>query len=249
MFGFSAKPPLDKKTQDWIDHGFERLGIILGKERMLKVDVILPTDQYFPDKYEKNEAGLEVLFQRVCLFMSVERPRVELSLIPDHVESLREHIPYWSGQSAGAAGLYEGNPETAIPIVSVRETLASEPMVAVAVMAHELAHVILLGENLIDPESKDMEPTTDLATVFMGLGIFTANAAFRYEKHQNSRKVGWSVSRTGYLSEEMFGHALAKFTVERNELRPAWSKHLASNIRSHFDRSLKWLAGNGARPG
>jgi len=244
MFGLPPRLPIDNRTQQWIDSGFQRMSSLLGKDRMLKADVILPTDKYFPDKYEKSGAGLEVLFRRVCTFMKVDRTKVELALIPDRGSELKKNMPYWEDQSSGPAGLYDGASDRELPVVLVKETFAGDPTGAVAVMAHELAHVILLGGNLIDREGKDMEPLTDLATVFLGLGIFTANVAFRYEKHQDNRVEGWSVSKTGYLSEEMFGYALAKFALDRKETDPVWRKHLASNIRSHFRNSLKWLEKN-----
>jgi predicted Zn-dependent protease len=56
-----------------------------------------------------------------------------------------------------------------------------DPMTLVAVIAHELGHVILLRRELVDREEADMEPVNDLLTVFLGFGIFTANAAFRFE--------------------------------------------------------------------
>jgi hypothetical protein len=241
MFGFGQRLSVDEKSKEWIDAGFQRLSMLFGKDKTLKTEVILPIDKYFADKYEKNEAGLETLFQRVCAFMEVERTKVELVMIPDHSAGLRETMPYWSDHHSGAAGLYDSGSEADIPTVALRETLAADPMAAVAVMAHELAHVILLGEKLIDRDSKDMEQMTDLATVFLGMGIFTANVAFRYEKHSTYRTEGWSVSKTGYLSEEMFGYALAKFAFERKESQPAWANYLSSNIHSHFKRSLKWL--------
>ena len=244
---FGARLPVDEKTKAWIDRSFQRLEMLFGKDRMLCAEIILPIDQYFPDKYEKNEVGLEVLFRRVCEYMGVARTTVELSMIPDHVSEIKEHLPAWSGQSSEPVGLYSPAEHEELPLVSVRESTAQEPMVAVAVMAHELAHVILLGENLIDAEGEDMEPFTDLATVYLGLGIFSANAAFRYQRHETYRKKGWSVSKSGYLSEEQFGYALAKFAFERGERKPEWAKHLASNIRIHFNDAVKWLAKNDSK--
>jgi len=46
--------------------------------------------------------------------------------------------------------------------------------------AHEVAHVLLLADGRISREEPDMEPFTDLLTVYLGLGIFTANTAFRF---------------------------------------------------------------------
>jgi len=247
MFGFGAKLPVDDATKAWIDQGFQKLEMLFGKDRMLRAEVILPIDKHFPDKFEKNEAGLQALFGRVCEYMGVNRSQVELAVIPDHVSELKEHMPIWSSRSLDPAGLYTGAEGDELPLVSVRETTAENPMVAVAVMAHELAHVILLGEKLVDRKSKDMERFTDLTTVYLGLGAFNANAAFRYERHERLRTEGWSVSKTGYLSEEEFGYALAKFAFERGERKPGWAKHLASNIRTHFDDAARWLNKNGAK--
>jgi hypothetical protein len=51
-------------------------------------------------------------------------------------------------------------------------------------VAHELARVRLLGEQRINTDCGDQEQLTDLATVFFGLGIFTADAAFDYSQNQ-----------------------------------------------------------------
>jgi hypothetical protein len=53
----------------------------------------------------------------------------------------------------------------------------------VATLAHELGHIILLRPGLIKRTKEDMEPLNDLLTIFLGFGIFTANAAFRFEQH------------------------------------------------------------------
>jgi len=52
------------------------------------------------------------------------------------------------------------------------------------------------------------------------------------------------MQRLGYLPEEIFGYALAKFSVERGEDRIEWERHLSANVRSYFNRSRRWLAKN-----
>jgi hypothetical protein len=46
----------------------------------------------------------------------------------------------------------------------------------------------------------------------------------------------------GYLPEEVFGYAPARFTVERGEDKPEWLRHLSTNVRAYFKRSRAWLA-------
>jgi hypothetical protein len=67
----------------------------------------------------------------------------------------------------------------------------------------------------VDREEADMEPLNDLLIVFLGFGIFTANAAFRFETVSGGKSHGWSARRLGYLSQEQFGYALALFAYER----------------------------------
>ena len=66
---------------------------------------------------------------------------------------------------------------------------------------------------------------------------------------QDERKAGWSMQRLGYLPEEVYGYALAKFSAERGESKPEWVKHLSTNVRTYFNRSRAWMAKQpGLRP-
>ena len=96
----------------------------------------------------------------------------------------------------------------------------------------------------MNADSDDHEPMTDLLTVYLGLGIFTANSASRFRQFQDERRVGWATQRLGYLSERVFGYALAKFATERSDHKAEWSKHLSSNDRSDFNNSRRWLKEN-----
>src|SRR5260370_23838893 len=111
-------------------------------------------------------------------------------------------------------------------------------------MARELGHVILLGGGLVNRERSDDEPLTDLLTVFLGLGVFNANSAGRFLQHQDERRYSWSMHRLGYLPEQVYGYALAKFAAEREEEKVEWAKHLSTNVRSYFKQSQSWLGNN-----
>jgi hypothetical protein len=89
-----------------------------------------------------------------------------------------------------------------------------------------------------------MEPLNDLVTIFLGLGIFTANSAFRFAQHQDGRSQGWSARRLGHLSEEDLGYALARFAYERGEMKPEWVSFLATNVKTFTKRSAAWLTQN-----
>jgi hypothetical protein len=243
MLGFRPKLPVTDEQRLWIDSSFDRLSKLLGRARMLEAKVVLPLAEYFPDPYDGSELAVDVLFQRVCSYMRVDESRIDLEVFPDHVHELSTVVPFWRGDSDGPAGLYMSAANQSQYVIAVKSSKLKDPLGVVATLAHELAHVILLGGNLVDPESPDMEPLTDLTTVFLGLGIFTANASARFEQHQDERTHGWSMQRLGYLSEEMYGYALAKFALERGEDRPEWKKYLSTNVAAYCKQSTKWLSG------
>ncbi len=218
---------------------------------MLEATVVLPSAEYFPDPYDASPAAAEKLFCRVCRFMEIDRSGIELEIFPDETEELREILPSWSGSRAkSAAGFYvqpmkeagEARTDKEIPmVVTLKSTLLKDPLSLVATAAHELGHVILLGGGLLDRETPDHEPMTDLLTVYLGMGIFTANSAARFKQCQVERQAGWSMRKLGYLPEEIYGYALALFASERREDRPKWAKHLSTNVRAYFIRSRAWL--------
>jgi hypothetical protein len=118
-------------------------------------------------------------------------------------------------------------------------------MAIVGVIAHELSHGRLLGEGRMNPAEKDMEPLTDLATVFFGLGVFGANVYYYW----GSQTVGnWNVTRwgrMGYLNQKDWGYALGMYAAMRGESKPDWMKHLRPDIRSVMKETLRYIAYTG----
>ena len=225
-----------------MDEGFRRLARMLGSNRMQNAAVVLPTGEYFPDPYSPTEAGLDALFRRVCGYMGVNPNHVELSVIPDSSE-LVEMLPEYSYRPDGPAGLHYGSgSDEEHPLIAVRQSLLKDPLVAVATLAHELGHVVLLDGGHMSRDAEDMEPMTDLVTVYLGMGVFNANASRRFLQFQNDRRQGWSMNRLGYLPEGVFAYALARFAKDRGEEKPEWAAHLSTNLKAWFRQSATWLA-------
>jgi hypothetical protein len=180
MLGFSTKLPVSDEEHRWVDDGFRRLEKLLGRRRMLEARVVLPTAEDFPDPYDRTPASAEMLFCRVCTYMQVDRSSIELEVFADETELLRESLPHWRGDGATrAAGMYVHNTKDdggdkkrcgqQFMVVAIRSTQLKDPMSLVATVAHELGHVILLGGGLLNRDTADHEPMTDLLTVFLGL--------------------------------------------------------------------------------
>jgi hypothetical protein len=112
-----------------------------------------------------------------------------------------------------------------------------------------LAHVHLLGHGRITDEAEDHEPLTDLLTVFLGMGVFTANSVIREKYWHAGQWSGWSMGRRGYLSMPMYGYAFALFARARGEDGSAWARELRLDVRSAFEQALRFVSevGNAAR--
>ncbi len=137
------------------------------------------------------------------------------------------------------AGLYIENDDSYY--IALNAMNLENPLALVATMAHELSHVHLLGHGRISSEVEDHEPLTDLLTVFLGFGIFTANAVLHEVNWTRGNWSGWSMSTSGYLDMRTFGYALAKFALARNENPPAWIKELRLDVRDAFQKSCRYL--------
>jgi hypothetical protein len=241
MFGFSGKLPVTEEQRLWTNMGFERLAQMLGQEKLLEATTILPDDKFFPDRYDGSHDGVIAMAERVARYMGIARNSFVVEIYAENEQAWRELIPVWSGETTDAAGFYFHEPHDGRYLVGVHGDQLEDPLCLVATLAHELAHVLLLGGGLLDRNQEDMEPLTDLATVFLGMGFFTASAAFQFRQWTDNSRQGWSTKRTGYLSEQLWGYALAYFTYKRSEDKPTWAGMLPRNIRAYFKQSSAWL--------
>jgi hypothetical protein len=242
MFGLlKPKLPLDDEQREWADRSFRKLGTLLGARRLLDATVILPTEEHFPDPYDQSEGSLRRMVDRVATAMKVDPSLIDVELFHSEYDVSRTLVPFFSGKgSAAPAGLYFHMPDERQSI-AVNASELKDPMALVAVIAHEIGHVILLRPGRVRRDEPDMEPLNDLLTIFLGFGIFTANAAFRFSQYTNNQSQGWSTRRLGYLSEPMLGYALARFAYERPREGLHWISFVKSNITPYVKRSLGWL--------
>lgn len=242
MFWGTPKLPLDEAQKEWIEKSLQWLLKEFGEDYFLKHQTILPEQSFFPDKYQGTEECVSKLVERVCSYMDVNPKLVEVDFFFDRDETAAKHRLGGEEQHSGAAGLYfTKTSHEARKKIAINVSEFKNPTKLVATIAHELGHVILLGGGKMSPDDKGHEYVTDLITVFLGLGIFTANSAFQFSQWRDHSHQGWNASRMGYLSEEMFAYSLAASAWMRGDTNPKWSSHLAMNVGHYFKQSLKYL--------
>jgi hypothetical protein len=237
--------PVNEEEKEWIEQSFQWLLENFGKDTFLKHKTILPETTFFPDKYDGSEHAVDLVVKRVCGYMDVNPNQFEVEFLVDRPELTSEPL-LGDRNYSGAAGLYiaKDTEETQKKVV-LNVALFQNPTRLVGTIAHELGHVILLGGGKITKDREDHELLTDLLTVFLGLGIFTANCAFQFSQWQDNRQGGWSASRMGYMTEGMYGYSLAAYSWMRNDKKPAWSKHLNMNVSSYLKDSLEYFEEGG----
>jgi hypothetical protein len=79
----------------------------------------------------------------------------------------------------------------------------------------------------------------------MGLGVITANATIREAYWTAGNVSGWQLGRQGYLTQPMYGYALALFARARGEAKPAWLGHLRPDVRVPCKQAIRYLAQTG----
>jgi hypothetical protein len=82
-------------------------------------------------------------------------------------------------------------------------------------MAHEIAHAYRRFHRLEVRDRDEEERLTDLTTVYLGTGILTTNAAYRYRASGSGNRSSYSHQRIGYLGPDVMSYLLALQVVAR----------------------------------
>lgn len=201
-------------------------------EDVLRRPIVVP-EVLIPAEYDGSLAAAEELCARVAERMGLVDGQCGLSfgLAGAHRTArpgtvLQQHGRWVRGTS--------GNE------IHLASSLAADPVALVAIYAHEAGHELLLGTGRITfAHRPDHESLTDLLTVFFGLGIFAANAAYEHRPRPNGR--GKQPLARGYLRETALAEALAYYAFLRNERHPSWDRYLDPPVRRVLRNHLNVL--------
>lgn len=230
MFGlFNTSCPLELGQKTWTERRMLWLAEQLGAHRLHNATVVTPTDEFFPDRYDADYPSARKCLDRMCGYMGVDSGAVELEI------ASADAMP-------GAAGLYHMRAQGHI---FVADTQLADPTRLLATLAHELAHEILLRGGHLTGQEPDHEQVTDLLPVFLGAGIFGANATIREYQERAGAAWSWGFSTQGYLSSIVLGYALALFAYVRGEDAPDWRHHLRTDAKKTLSAGLRFLQKTG----
>lgn len=238
MLGWLFRPtcPCDALAKAWVEERLQWLNDQFDDHAFNGRPLVLPTSQFFPDPYNGSTETVRLLLDRVCEYMDVVPELVELKIVSDagkiwFVNESGKYLPQ-------AAGTYEERRGKFT--IRIDKSELDDPMGLVGTIAHELAHVRLLGEDRIANKVYDNELLTDLTVVFFGLGIFLANSPRNWDS-QYTKWPKTDINKPEYMTPPMFGYSLAHLAWFRGEKAPAWAKYLHWNARPDFKQSLHFL--------
>jgi hypothetical protein len=218
--------------------------------RQLRSDVVLPTARFLPRDYSATGPEIEHIVASACLHMQVDRRWIDLRLFDGSAEKLLAQPG--KKRAVGHFHMANGRAEVSLDLAE-----AADPVLLLAIVVHELCHVRLLGEKRISADRKDHERLTDLLTVFFGFGVFSTNAAMRFDRRAskawimpngefddrtlNAARSNDRYHRLGYLSSAEFGYALGCYAWLRLELNPGWSKFVNPGPLATMRQTLSFL--------
>lgn len=190
-----------------------------GSDRFLASPIIGPTPQCFPDPWTPDVAGARRVALRLMSYAGLDEFDVQLERFsteawhPARVLD-SQSPPIAAGRHAVAlfAGIEEG-----VCYFGVADRHLGSPEILVAALSHEVAHAWRRTKGLETGDEATEEYLTDLTTVYLGFGILTCNAAYRYRSGSLFRTSYYSHDSTGYLGPEWLCYLLAIQCRTRDE--------------------------------
>lgn len=149
-----------------------------------------------------------------------------------------------SGTSLEFLAEWVADQETERLALVYNSDLPRRPELFIAVTAWHIAEVMVEADEI--PGGEDYwAHAVDVATVFMGFGIFMANVSNRFERISDGDLEGWQRSGFGSLSQIEVLYTLAIFVRLLGSGEKSALTHLDPKLRGSFERCLADLASFG----
>jgi hypothetical protein len=230
MWLFRRKPIVDPDTAAWHFENFRWLLEEFGSCRFTRMQLVLPKPGYFQAEGKRDHSFALRIFDQVKAYCGMSEWEVAL-VVDENPLAVRSEISRaMVAAQKHALGTF-GVAGNRIQISYVPDLL-QRPEQLIATFAHELAHYLLATARSQPPCADDeMEFLTDFTAVYLGFGVFLANARFNFEGLTH----GWRMGRSGYLPEADLIFALMLF-IEAKRIDPnlalsCLKPHLAAMLR------------------
>jgi hypothetical protein len=244
MWPFQKSTFLDMEDEAW---QVETWGWFLNKfgglDRWRETELITPSPKYFPPTDKKGEERAAHLFESVKDLAGMHDWPCELAAQPSRADLKVGDVVALKPINQPPAGTFRFEDNQAV--ISYEPSDISNPVALIATLIHELAHYRLAAVFGEIPGGAEVhEYTTDLLTVFLGFGLFSANSAFNFSQHHDTGSQGWQYSRRGYLGERGFIFGLAIFLELKQQSAETAAPYLKRHLNSDLRSALKYIRKN-----
>lgn len=244
--------PVDPRQQAWIESKMRWLRNEFGAQAA-RGELARPGPRFYPADYQGTDEQILGLVARVEQIMGVEPGRVTPRLFDGEQERAADAKKLTTRSAKHTVGRYRLRDGR--EYIEIDSTKADDPLVLTAIIAHELAHARLIGEDR-DARSEDHEKLTDLTALYLGMGVFMANASISFKQTAHGFSVeplgdlservllgqgDFQYHQLGYIEEADYGYALGCLCGIRGETDPEWAGALDPGIRVLLRRTLNYF--------
>ncbi len=211
-----------------------------GIEAFVAAPLLQADDRFFPDEWHANDASVARLARRLLAYADLAAYEVAVELVADADDDELPPVAVWFAGVDGTTCRFQ----TALRRLD-------DPLLVVATVAHEVARAYRVIHGLDEGEEVDegcAEELVSLTTVYLGFGVLTTNASYRYratgEMRGSVAYTEWSHTQFGALPPDAMSFLLASQLTARDasssELRAVVSQ-LEPNQRAFFEDAYREL--------
>jgi hypothetical protein len=206
--------------------------------------LILPTGEFFPDKFDGSPGGFAALMARIQRHAGLGDLLVELSLVTPEGDA--QTVSCASG-ACGSGGKIDtrldrvARRDDGTYAVAIGVAEAKNPTVLTTTLVRAVATMFMIESGAYEGViPADREPLTDLAAVLLGFGVIVANGSYIYMKGCS----GVQVHSATRMPVDEVTVALALFCKLHKIEGRAASRYLELTPREHLDEGLVWASSN-----
>ena len=241
---FKPRCPITLGLKVWTERRFRDIGEVLGASHLRTVEIIEPGPELF-DSTDDADEMISRIFEQVCRWMDVSSSSLRMKLVSE-IEMADLYGAQAHGRIQAAKSLYAmPDSDDGCATLLINAQIDLEPERLLAIIARGVAHDVLRTRMPELFAAEDRLQIIDLVPLYFGLGVSVANSTVREIHGEHGVSSTFQLSRTGHLSAELFGYALALFSWVRGESLPDWSRRLRLDARETMKAGLKFLSKTG----
>lgn len=223
---------IEEHTKDWLTRETAKLIKHAGLDSYVAAPQVEPNDRWFPDEWHPDDAGIARLGKRVFEHAGLGDIEIKTELT----------------KNVGGKGMIATHVDANLVRLDVDPEFLTDPLTIISHLISLASVVFRVRHDLEDPDHDTERQLIDLTTIYLGFGILTTNAAYRYRASGELRGsiaiTRWSHDVQGALSADAMAYALATQLVARNaspaELR-AVKRQLETNQADVFEAACRQL--------